>query len=211
MKWLKWLVLAFFAGLLLPQSYGSFLSASVLDNFYDDYDFEEALKAYHTSNDELVNDYLELLLDPDFAEDGYVSYPPDENACTKDNVSTYCLSTALNQNLTEFQKYLEKHKDEIASGESEDGDDDSPITLEAAIKEATAKRQLADEQILLAEQTLDLTLAVYNQVQIVYPVHVELEKLIVNMETYREQLKEIRDLIELYPSKFNGASTVQCK
>ena len=210
-KTLKWFVLAFVVGFLFPRTYGAALRADVLESTYDGYDLEEAIMAYHLQNNDTVNDYLEKLLDPDFAQDGYVIYPPHDEDCSKENVSTYCLSVVLNQNLGEFEKYLVSHKSEYNFSEYEGEDGSSVISLEEAFEAASAQRSTVNDQIVSAENTLDLTLAIYNQVQIVYPVHAELVELIKNMEDYRTKLSKVRDILELYPSKFNGATTAQCK
>jgi predicted DNA-binding protein YlxM (UPF0122 family) len=117
----------------------------------------------------------------------------------------------LNQNLGEFEKYLVSHKSEYNFSEYEGEDGSSVISLEEAFEAASAQRSTVNDQIVSAENTLDLTLAIYNQVQIVYPVHAELVELIKNMEDYRTKLSKVRDILELYPSKFNGATTAQCK
>ena len=96
--------------------------------------------------------------------------------------------------------------------ENEDEESDTgPLTISEALDKATEQRTTFEDQEVLAEQALDLTLAIYNQVQVVYPVHTELSILISNLENYRSNLAKIRDVIEFYPSKFNGASTAQCK
>lgn len=219
-KVLKWFVLAFVAGFLLPRSYGPVLTADLLGyqkTQYDGLELEEAIKAFHLANNEIVNSYLELLLDPDYASLGYVSYPPDledttQPLCDADqkNVSTFCLAVVLNTNLEEFNKYLVKEQDKL-DFTPEDEETAAPRSLDDALEAASSQRTIVDNQILLAEDTLDLTLAVYNQVQIVYPIHEEMLDLIRNLDDYRGNLAEIRNIIELYPSKFNGASTAQCK
>lgn len=219
-KWIKWFALAFVVGFLLPRSTGSLLSANSLDGIYDEYDgLEEVIKAYHQNANGIVDYYLERLLDPNQAEYGYVSYPPDlpdeEGApipdCGESNVSTFCLAMALSDNLEEFEKYLQKNQNTLDFGTASDSEENTLTTLKDALKEASSQRSLVDNQVQLASETLDLTLAVYNQVQLVYPLHTEMVTLIENLEDYRSNLATVRGLIEQYPSKFNGASTAQCK
>lgn len=212
MKWFKWFVLAFAAGFLLPHTYGSLLLASVLDtkSTYDGMTMTDAIRTYHVANTVIVDEFfLRPLLDPDFATLGYVKYPDPETGCEK-NVSTYCLALALDENLVQFEIYLRKSQDALDFGTAEEGSE-QPLSLNDALQEATSQRTVVDQQILLAEESIDLTLAVYNQVQLVYPVHSEMLKLIGNLDDYRGNLGEIRDIVEKYPSKFNGASTAQCQ
>lgn len=210
-------MLAFVVGFLFPRTYGPLLTSNsfgVGDSIYDGLTLTEGVKRFHLENNGIVNVFLEQLLDPDYATLGYVSYPPDLEGSTEpnceDNVSTFCLAVYLNYNLEEFEVFLQKNKDKLNFGTAED-DSSNPITLEDAFEEASAQRSLVDTQTLLAEDTIDLTLAVYNQVQIVYPVHEEMLALIQNLDDYRGNLASVRDVIEKYPSKFNGASTAQCK
>ncbi len=211
---LKWFALAFVAGFLLPRTYGPLLGADVLESTYDGYTLEEAIKDYHLTANTKVDTYLSLLLDPEYADAGLVSYPPNLEGSTEpnceDNVSTFCLAAALNDNLEEFEKFLINNQNSLDFGPADDGSTE-PVTIQDAFKEASAQRSTVDEQIQLAQETMDLTLSVYNQVQLVYPVHVEMLKLIENLDDYRGNLAEVRNIIELYPSKFNGASTAQCK
>lgn len=214
-KYLKWFALAFVAGFLLPRSYGPLLSADVLKSKYDGGTLEEVITQYHLDQNEIVNEnYLALLLDEDFAQSGYVAYPPNLEGSTEpnceNNVSTFCLAVALNANLEEFEKFLVNHQDSLDFSPDDD-ETTGPTSIQEAFNEASTQRTTVDEQIQLATETMDLTLAVYNQVQLVYPVHVEMLKLVENLDDYRGNLAEVRNIIELYPSKFNGASTAQCK
>lgn len=181
---------------------------------YDSYEtIDEAMQAYHITTNEIVNQYLERLLDPDNAQLGYVSYPPDDGECdaTGTNVSTYCLAVVLNKNLEQYEIYLSKNKDKLNVSRNSDGSDAGTITIDDALQQATEQRRTVEDQMSVSEDALDLTLAIYNQVQIVYPVHSELVTMIGNLEDYRKNLASLRDIIDKYPSKFNNASTASCK
>lgn len=208
-KWVKWFALAFVTGAMFSFNYGPNLSADITgadqSSVYDDYEsMADAIRDFHISNNIIVNVFLEKLLDPTLTDQ--VVYPGDDAECTE-NVSTYCLAVMLNENLVQFEIYLQKNQNTFKEGLFEDG----VVTLDDAFTVAAAQRSTVDEQVLLAEETLDLTLAVYNQVQLVYPVHKEMLNLIQNLDDYRGNLADIRDVLEKYPSKFNGASTAQCK
>lgn len=212
----KWLLLAFVAGFILPRAYGDFGLASSTDasSDYDEYEtVDEALKAYHLATNTITNYYLENLMNEDAAQNGYVNFPPEDGTCEAmgSNVSTYCLAVILNDNLVEFEKYLLSHKNELDTSTSNTEDEAAPVTLDEALQQATEQRRTFEDQKEAAEDALDLTLAIYNQVQVVYPIHKELLTTISDLEDYRSNLAAIRDIIEKYPSKFNGASTAQCK
>ena len=211
-KWFKWFVLAFAMGFFLPKTYdGELFLAST--STYDQYETASAaLVAYHLNANTIVNVFLENLFEAETIE---VSYPPEDSVCGEigSNLSTYCLAVLLNEELVQYQIYLTAHKDELNVDEANEDEesDTGPLTIREALDKATEQRTTFEDQEVLAEQALDLTLAIYNQVQVVYPVHTELNTLISNLENYRSNLAKIRDVIELYPSKFNGASTAQCK
>ncbi len=213
---IKWFALAFAIGLLLPRMDGGFSLTAVTEtpSDYDEYaTVNEAMQAYHLAANEITNWYLGRLLNPNAVEYGYVSYPPEDSECEAfgSNVSTYCLAYILNENLKQYGIYLEKHKDDIDATTNAAGEDTGPISFSDAWEQVAEQQRSFSTQGELSEDALDLTLAIYNQVQIVYPVHKELTTVISNMEDYLKNLKSLRDVIEKYPSKFNGASTAQCK
>jgi len=170
-------------------------------NPYDDLDVDEALFFYHIEANDITNEYLELLLKDDAPN---VSLPPSDDECDSSNISTYCLSVQLNEQLRFLEEYL-------LSIDTIEFDVDEEITFESAFEAASGAQNFIDDEIEAARDTLDLNLGLYNQLQIVYPVHKELLSVIDNLENYRNNLASIRDVIELYPSKFNDASTTSCK
>ena len=211
-KWLKWFVLAFAMGFFLPRSYSGELFLADTSS-YDSYESSDAaLVAYHLNVNTIVNLFLENLFKSETIE---VSYPPDDSKCGEmgSNLSTYCLAFLLNEEFVQYDIYLASHKNDLNVDErNEDEESDGgPLTIEEALDKATEQRRTFEDQAMLAEQAMDLTLAIYNQVQVIYPVHTELNTMIKNLENYRSNLAKIRDVVSGYPSKFNGASTVQCK
>ena len=210
-KWFKWFVLAFAIGFFIPKNSADLFLAST--STYDKYETAgDALLNYHIKVNDTVNIFLKNLFEAKTIE---VSYPSEDNKCGEkgSNLSTYCLAVLLNEELIQYHIYLESHKDELNVDEANEDEesDTGPLTIREALDKATEQRTSFEDQEELAEQALDLTLAIYNQVQVVYPVHTELSILISNLENYRSNLAKIRDVIEFYPSKFNGASTAQCK
>lgn len=205
----RWLLLAFVAGFILPRANPHFFAADSLANPYDDYGLEDALVAYHLRVNEVTNTFLQMLMDPDAEKLGYVSYPSDASACDDNtNFSTYCLAVVLNQELTQFEDSMIARGGEFDLSE---GDFSDVTNLQSALKNARSQGELVQEQVSAAEDALDLNLAVYNQVQTVYPLHLELTEFISNLEDYRDQLGEVRSTLSSFPSKFNGASSSACK
>ncbi len=205
----RWFVLTFAMGVILPHTNASFLAANSTKNPYDEYGLEDAMVAYHLRANEVTNTFLKRLLDPNAVKLGYVEYPSDESECDQGkNVSTYCLAVVLNTELTQFEESMILRMEEF---DLEGGDFVEVTDLQTALQAANSQKQVIQEQVSAAEDALDLNLAVYQQIQTVYPLHVELGKFIQNLEDYRDNLGELRNTLSAYPAKFNGATSTDCK
>lgn len=197
-SYLAVLGLAFLAGMLAPELRAGYAQTSV-GTYGDDETFEDDLIELHTTMNDITNEFLDTL----FTEQELVlEYPLDGEGCTEDNVSTYCLGVKLNDELHAFELTLAERSKELEPGTT---------NLEDATSQSAARKNFIETEIFAARETLELTLSVYNEVQNVFPTHKALLTTIVNLEDYRNNLAKIRDVIELYPGKFNDASTIQCK
>lgn len=210
----RFFLLAFFLGFLMPRLQGSALRADV--TAYDSFESLDAMiVTYHEQANSITNKYIEKLLanpKPD------VLYPSSTDGCREDNLSTYCLAYSLNEELVAFEQALLNRKDtledlgaQIEEAGGEDGESTDVFSLEDALSQSIQQNFVIEEQIKAAEDALDLSLAVYNQIQVVYPLHKEMENLHKNLENFNEALALLRSTIDLYPSRFNGATTAQCK
>jgi len=208
----RWFVLAFAIGFILPRANPSFLKAdsSSIADPYANSTLEESIVAYHLKVNTITNAYLTLLLDPDSAKLGYVEYLADKTECSAKgpNVSTYCLAVVLDAELTQFENHITSKASQF---DLENGDFKEVTTLEEAKQAADSQATLIQEQVSTAEDALDLNLAVYNQIQTVYPLHVELTALVDNLKAYRDNLAKLRDTLSPFPGKFNGATSSDCK
>lgn len=194
--------LTFAGGMLLPNLGGN-LKTSVINYGDNKYTLEEAVIAFHTEMNDITNTYIKKLLK---TASPNVSYPTDDSKCGSDNVSTYCLAVKLNAELRTFELEIANRKDDF-----KEVSDTATYTFEEATKNVAERRNFIQDEISAARQTLDLTLATYNEIQNVYPIHREFVSLIKNLETYRSNLADIRDEIAYYPAKFNDATTIECK
>lgn len=200
----KWILAAFLGGLLIPQWVAPLLSANV-SNPYGSLELNEAVENFHEQMNDITNDFIERLVDEDNPE---VTFPQDDESCEDTNVSTYCLSEQLNEELYLFEVNMASRVDRF---DIEVDEDSSQITLEQAITASNARKNSIDAQIQQARDTVELSLALYNQIQLVYPVHQELLTLTSNLEEYRNLLADVRDSVELYPADFHDAVTLQCQ
>ncbi len=197
-KYGRFFLLAFALGFLMPRLQSVSLEANSFD-YNGSANLDDLIVGYHLQMNAITNEYIERLMT---SEDPNVLYPSDADSCNADNLSTFCLANELNENLIAFETELVARKDglENLSG-----------SLEEALSQANQQELVIQEQRQNAEDALDLTLAIYNQIQTVYPLHKEMENFRDGLESFRDQLALLRDVIEIYPSKFNGATTAHCK
>lgn len=206
----RYFLLAFVLGFLIPRFELGGIQASASD--YDKYSkidsLDEMIETFHKDMNDTTNETIKALL---ASATPNVLYPASDEDCGTDNLSTYCLGVRLNAKLLGFEQALLERKDTLEELKNRVEDVNQLDTLTDAIQFANQQSAVVDEQMSNAEAALDLTLAVYNQIQIVWPLHKELETFRNNLEGFRDNLAKVRDVIEGYPNKFNGASTAQCK
>lgn len=201
----KMLITAFVLGILVPYLSPMFVFADVTQ--FDGKSLEAAAISYHQQVNKTVNDFLERLIATDNPDVTYVS---SDEGCGSGSASTYCLAVALNPILTEYITYLEGKRDSIAASDLGFDENEAP-TLDQALSASVTRDTLIDSEVSAATETLDLTLAIYNQIQLVYPTHKELEALVDSLQDFNDGLADIRDFVETFPGKFNDATTIQCK
>jgi len=208
-KHYRGLVLSFLFGILLPPALGSNLSANVTSEnaFAGIESVDEVVVQYHLLANAYTNSYLEALTNEAYQDYNATAYVSSEE-CSNGNVTTYCLAVLMNDLLVDFELKLNSMKDQSDFSHL---DGSSINSLEEGLGKALSDQNKIEQEIEAARDTLDLTLSVYNQVQSVYPLHKELADLIANMETYRDNLAAIRGQMELYPSRFNNATSPTCK
>ena len=193
----------------MPAAIGPTIKADVSsDNVFSGTDtVDEVIVQYHLIANAYTNIYLVILTDENYQDYSATSYVPASD-CSNANVTTFCLAVLLDGLLVDFEEKLRDMENDYDVTTEEGA---SGSTINSAITQALSNREKIDIEIQAARDTLDLTLAVYNQVQTVYPIHKELADIIANMETYRDNLAAIRSQMELYPSKFNNATSATCK
>jgi hypothetical protein len=208
-KHYRGIVLSFLIGVLMPAAIGPTIKADVSsDNVFSGTDtVDEVIVQYHLIANAYTNIYLVILTDENYQDYSATSYVPASD-CSNANVTTFCLAVLLDGLLVDFEEKLRDMENDYDVTTEEGA---SGSTINSAITQALSNREKIDIEIQAARDTLDLTLAVYNQVQTVYPIHKELADIIANMETYRDNLAAIRSQMELYPSKFNNATSATCK
>ncbi len=181
---------------------GGLLQASVLNPYVDAQSYEEVTVAYHLKINDMVNAHLKKLTAEGATPD--VSYPGSPDNCSEDNVSTFCLAVRMNSEYDLFKTEMLKRTDEFEPLEN-------GTYLDQAINADRSRGESIEREINNAALAMDLLLSGYNQIQVVYPVHRELGTLFQNLEAFRDELANTRDIVEKFPARFNDAVTLECQ
>lgn len=67
-----------------------------------------------------------------------------------------------------------------------------------------------DQEIKIAKKALDQTLSAYDQLRLVWPMHVRYKQIYKDLENYRDKIVDIRRQVDLFPSKFIDLTTTKC-
>ncbi len=173
--------------------------------FWESEDFyrrEEVTVAYHLKINDMVNVHLKKLTAEGVTPD--VSYPGSPDNCSEDNVSTFCLAVRMNAEYDLFKAEMLNRVDQFDVVEN-------GTYLDQAIDADRSRGESIEREINNAALAMDLLLSGYNQIQVVYPVHRELGTLFQNLEAFRDELANTRDIVEKFPARFNDAVTLDCQ
>ena len=168
---------------------------------------EDSVVAFYLEANSITNEHLKLLTSDDEGQaQARTLVPPQDPAdCSALNVSTYCLASRLESLLYAFEIRLQNFSDDVDVSRLPRED------LEEAVALSISRQNLIDDEITFARDTLDLSLSVYNEAQLVYPVHREFVLLQENLIDYRRGLSQLRGELERYPGRFHDATTLSCK
>jgi hypothetical protein len=67
-----------------------------------------------------------------------------------------------------------------------------------------------DREIDIARQTLDMSLAAYDEMLMALPLHRKYEEVIKALEVYRDAVSDVRKQTDLYPNAFLDVTTTAC-
>ena len=198
---------------------------------------EQVIEEYHDTMNEAFNEYTLKMLEGQ--EEASKSNTPDPNSkapengdCTglTDNYSTYCVAKTLLSNETsgymEYLKaldcrktsffdtgtekdYYNEYQEFMIIGKDNEKKTDTIYQAQKAL-EISGRQDAIEREIDSAKQTLDVTLATYDELKTAWAMHIRYVEIYESLVKYRDKMVEIRDQVEDFPSKFIDATTTMC-
>jgi len=170
-------------------------------------DLNEMVTAYHFTINDIFNEKVKLILD-----DKGTQEVPNDGDCEGDekNVSTYCVAVLVVKEFEAFQKELLTRSDDIDLGFTQDTDNPYDYSIEEITGVAQQQQDFIADTLVQSEQAMDLSLETYDQFRVAYPMHLYYMQVIDELETYNDEMAQIRAYSEYWPGKFIDATTTDC-
>lgn len=159
--------------------------------------------SYHTEMNTFFNKKIKALT----SKEGTLT-PADGKNC-KDNVTTYCVAKEATDMFFKYKEELLAEKGNLQE-EIKKAQSTGDAFQERLIQLNSQKASGIDDELVSAEKALNMTVEAYNELQIAYPLHVQYQEMIDNLETYRYQLESIEGLTKNFPKVFVNATTTSC-
>lgn len=167
--------------------------------------------SYHYSmNDffnEKINRLVEMLNQEKFYKNPDFNPPSENQVCTDNNVSTYCVSK---QALEMYIVYLESLEEIKAQLPVRSDADAFPQYLSDVYNTILNRNNNISEEVISSKKVLEATIATYDEFRLAYPMHQEYEQIINSLLKYKLALKEVRKRVSKFPGKFIDASSAYC-
>ncbi|EKD64266.1 MAG: hypothetical protein ACD_51C00032G0001 [uncultured bacterium] len=163
--------------------------------------FEDTIIAYHTNVNEIFNENINTLINTN-PEDLNLDYDADcKDKNGNPNISTFCVAKKVVDEYVEFAEGIQTYSD------TDLGDS---MTLAIVSQVLFERGTMIDLEKEAAFNAMDQTLAVYNELQVMYPLHQQYGVLIETLESYNNALAKWRTSISQWPSEFIDATTNKC-
>ncbi len=105
-------------------------------------------------------------------------------------------------NYEKYYRFLDVKKEEFEYSEE--------MSRDEAIQQMDVRRVEMSEEIRLSRKAIEISLYTFSEIATTYPLHLKYQKIIENLEDYRDDLGDVRQLVNCFPSKFVNASTTNC-
>lgn len=143
-----------------------------------------------------------------------------------DNASSYCVSMgALEiyktyvESLNEVKKDLPKESELLQGQQDYDAGNlgenfknlFTTVTINSLAGKVSTRNDSINREIDIAGRTMEAAVAVYDEFRIAYPMHRWYEIIIKDLVKYKNKLRDVRVLINLFPGKFINATSKSCQ
>lgn len=131
-----------------------------------------------------------------------------DSECSTDedmNFSSSCLAYKLNQ---EYLDLVESLQQDLERADVDTLRESADIT--AGISDIGITNQFAAEQLELSSELQRQTVAFYQQTLLTFPLHIQYQITIDELNKFLSNVRQINRKISIYPSKFHNATTAQC-
>ena len=167
---------------------------------------------YHTNMNDYFNEKIKKFVETD--PDDPSQFPPsDPSTCTDENLSTYCVSMGATDRYVAYMKTLDNVSSTILSKSEETPlAPGSPQNLVSNIlSAATNADSLIKKEREEALAAMDTTINAYNEFRMAYPMHLRYQKIISELNRYRDFLSDMRSKIDTFPAEFSSVTSDSCK
>ena len=170
---------------------------------------------FHIENNNIINRYSNKLIDyfenldiksqkpEDFAQKIAVPLDISPTNC-QESLSSACLNFELNQNFDQLIQKLQVSLSQIKITNLDD-------ILQVSQNQLGAKYNFLEVQLDNSIYATQSSLRFYQQLLLAYPLHLSYQKTQDELDLLIQNLKQIEQYIEQYPSKYNNVTTPYCK
>lgn len=156
--------------------------------------YEQTKEKYHSDINIYFNEKMNIL-----SNDIYGNHEVSEKVCSPFPYSVDSSSLVVSQNMMElFQKY-ECALNAYISNPIMNGDE---ISFEQGISTLDTQQRVLRNEVSRSFKALELTIHMYSEMRMWYPVHRDLQCLASQVKTYNKSLREFVDQIVRMPAKF---------
>ena len=181
-------------------------------------DYANIKSLYHREMNSLFNEKVSQLVDilddkniDPFSDDRFLtptegtSGSDGDNGCSKDNLSTFCVSLQALDRYLAYVNRLNMEKSTLPSSDAE------IKTYEFYLSLTKARNTLIDKEIEDAKTVMSAVLNAYNEFRLAYPLHKKYLDIIDDLAKFRLKLKLIKRQVRDFPLRFIDASSDACK
>lgn len=173
---------------------------------------------YHSDMAGYFKKKVRAMLETDISDPNH--QPPEDEVCTDENLSTYCVAMGALDRYIAYVKTLDNVKAFFGPFDMEQHAgfiSDLPLIGgatglgELSVSNVFGLSSMRDDAIK-KEKTdalaiMDLTISAYNELRLAYPMHLKYVELKNNLYAYRDIVREVRYKAMLLPGKYIDATS----